>query len=624
MSSQTLEFKTEVKQLLDLVIHSLYSHKEIFLRELVSNASDAIDKVRYLSLTQNNILEGDSDYTIRVKIDKDGKSLTISDNGIGMNEDEIVRALGTIAHSGTKEFLEKMSQPDARSNPELIGQFGVGFYSAFMVADRVVVISRKAGEERGKAVRWESRADGTFSVESFEKSSRGTDIILYLKDDASDYLESWQLRTILKKYSDYIEHPIFIVGGADAKDEDQSVNSRKALWLKDKAEISAEEYSEFYKHVSHDFSDPSKVIHFKAEGTAEFASLLFLPAKAPFDLFHKEYKFGPTLYVRRVQIMDHCEELLPVYLRFVKGVVESSDLPLNVSREILQNNKQIEIIRKNIIKKVLDTLTEWKQADRDAYTGFYREFRKTLKEGIYSDPQRRQTIQDLLMFESTRTAPGTFTTLQAYVDAMKPDQEFVYYMAGASREEIERSPYLEAFRDQEMEVLFFTDEIDDFISADMEVAGKKFKSATKGDIAVSKEAEKEKKEAQKTYGKLVDRIKSTLKDDVKDVRFSSRLKDSLCCLVAEEGDMDSNMERILKALGQSPTATKRVLELNPQHGLFRRMQTLFEKNEQAEVLSDYSRLLLDQALILEGNKPKDPVLFAKRIAQLMTESDRLT
>ncbi|HNJ72134.1 MAG TPA: molecular chaperone HtpG, partial [bacterium] len=518
MSSQTLEFKTEVKELLHLMIHSLYSHKEIFLRELISNASDAIDKVRYLSLIDSQISGGDADWKIKLKIDKEAGTLTISDNGIGMTEEEIIRSLGTIAHSGTRDFVQRLTEKQVKDNPELIGQFGVGFYSSFMVADRVVVISRKAGESQNKAIRWESKADGVFTVESFEKATRGTDVILFMNEEGKKYLEEREIRSVVRKYSDYIEHPICMDVEKDKKIEEETLNSRKAIWLKDKSEITTEEYNDFYKHVSHDFGEPLKTIHFRAEGTSEFSALLFIPKKAPFDLFYKEFKIGPMLYVKRVQIMDHCEQAIPTYLRFVKGVVESSDLPLNVSREILQANKQMEVIKKNIAKKILDALSDMKTHEFEKYVEFYNEFNRALKEGLYSDHQRKESLRDLMLFESTRTEKGKYTSLKTYVDGMKSDQEFIYYMTGASREELERSPYLEAVKDKDYEVLFLTDEIDEFIVSELEYSGKKLKSLTKGDIELDKDKKESKKEAEKKYGKLIDLLKDQLNEEIKDVR----------------------------------------------------------------------------------------------------------
>ncbi|MCB0832428.1 MAG: molecular chaperone HtpG [Bacteroidetes bacterium] len=617
MSHQTLEFKTEVKELLHLMIHSLYSHKEIFLRELISNASDAIDKARYHSLTDNSILDGDGDWKIKLTVDKENHSITVSDNGIGMNEEEIIKALGTIAHSGTKDFIKTLTEKQLKDNPELIGQFGVGFYSSFMVAERVVVISRKAGDPKEKAIRWESKADGAFTVESFEKDSRGTDVILFLNEENREYLDEWQIRSIVTKYSDYIEHPICMDVTKDKKTEEEILNSRKAIWLKDKSEITKEEYTDFYKHVSHDFGDPARVIHFKAEGTSEFSALLFIPKKAPFDLFYKEFKIGPILFVKRVQIMDHCEELLPVYLRFVKGVVESSDLPLNVSREILQNNRQVDVIKKNITKKVLDALAEMKNSEPEAYVEFYREFSRPIKEGIYVDQQRKEQLKDLLLFESTKTEPGKHASLKEYAERMKADQECIYYMTGESREEMEKSPYLEAFKEKDLEVLFLTDEIDEFIAPDLEYANKKAKSVTRGDVDLDKKEDK--KEAEKKYKKVIDLLKDELKDDIKDIRVSGRLKDSPCCLVADEGDMDPNMERIMKMMGQTAPVGKRILEINPAHPLIESLNAVFEKDKSNPVLKEHAHLLYEQALLLEGSKLKDPAGFTKRISSLMAE-----
>jgi molecular chaperone HtpG len=619
MSDQTFEFKTEVKQLLDLMIHSLYSHKEIFLRELISNASDAIDRLRYESLTNSALLEGETEWRIQIRADKESGQLTISDNGVGMNTEEIIKALGTIAHSGTKEFIRQLTETDVKDHPEVIGQFGVGFYSSFMVADRVVVVSRKAGDPKEQAVRWESKADGTFTVESFEKETHGTDVILYLKEDERKYTDEWELRSVVRKYSNYVEHPISMDVTKDGKTEEQILNSRKAIWLKDKNEITAEEYNEFYKHISHDFTDPAKVIHFKAEGTTEFSALLFIPSKAPFDMFYRDYKIGPTLYVKRVQIMDHCEELLPVYLRFVKGVVESGDLPLNVSREILQANKQIEVIKKNIVKKVFDNLTDMKEKEFDKYLAFYQEFRKSLKEGVYMDHARKDAIRELLLFESTHTEPGKMTSLKDYAGRMKEGQDSIYYISGSSRAELENSPYLESIKEKEFEVLYLLDEIDDFIAPDLEYSGKKIKSVVKGDIQIDDKKDSERKDAEKKYDKLLDLLKDELKEDVREVRFSGRLTDSVCCLVAGEEDMDPNMERLLKAMGQKVTDQKRILEINPSHPLVESMNRIFENDKTSPALKDYAKLLFEQALVLEGAKPKDPIGLAKIISRLMVE-----
>jgi len=630
MTKANLEFKTEVKQLLDLMIHSLYSHKEIFLRELISNSSDAIDRARYEALTNDAIMENEKGWQIRITADKESGTLTLSDNGIGMTRDEIIESLGTIAHSGTKEFLSVLQSKEIKDNPELIGQFGVGFYSSFMVADKVVVISRKAGTDRKNGVRWESAADGTFTVEDIEKETKGTDVVLHLKPDEKKYLEEWEIKGIVKKYSDYIEHPVLMETEHEKESElkkgekvkireEETLNSRKAIWLKDKSAITEEEYNEFYKHISHDFSDPAKVVHFKAEGTSEFTALLYIPSRIPFDIYFKDYKFGPALYVKRVQIMDHCEHLIPPYLRFVKGVVDSSDLPLNVSREMLQKNRQAEIINKNITKKVLDTLSDMKKNEFEKYLAFYKEFNRILKEGIHYDLARKETIADLLLFQTIQKTDGTYTALQGYIDNMKEGQEEIFYILGTSRDEVMKSPYLEAFKDKGYDVLVVLDEVDDFVmSVLQEYKGKKIKSVIKGDIKLEKSDEKE-KDAKKKFSVLLELIKNQLKDDVKDVRLSGRLKDTACCLVADEGGMDPQVEKLLKSMGQKVPENKRILEINPSHPIFEAMNKIFEKDQKSVALDEYIKLLYDQALLLEGSKPKDPAAFASAITRLMVK-----
>jgi molecular chaperone HtpG len=630
MTKTNLEFKTEVKQLLDLMIHSLYSHKEIFLRELVSNASDAIDKVRYEALTNSSVTEGDSELKIKIIPDKDAGTLTISDNGIGMTKDEIIELLGTIAHSGTKEFMAALQSKEVKENPELIGQFGVGFYSSFMVADSVTVITRKAGQKDQKAVQWESTGDGFYSIDDVDKEGKGTDIILHLKEDEKKYLEEWEIRSVISKYSDYIEHPV-VMDVEREKDgekegekikvkEEEKLNSQKAIWLKDKSSIKDSEYNEFYKHISHDFSDPAKVLHYKAEGTSEFNALLYIPSKVPMDIFYKEYQIGPALYVKRVQIMDHCEQLLPIYLRFVKGVVDSSDLPLNVSRELLQNNRQIEIINKSVTKKVLDTLADMKKKDYENYILFFNEFGRVLKEGIHYDFERKEAISDLLLFYATSKTDGTYTTLQDYVDNMKEGQEDIYYITGSSREDVMKSPYIEAFKEKGYDVLIMLEEVDDVIMSSLgEFKGKKIQSVIKGDIDLDKTSEEDKKEAEKKLETLIALIKEQLKDDVSDVRLSGRLKDTACCLVAQEGGMDPQMEKLMKQMGQQMPENKRILELNPKHPLFEAMNSIFEKDQKAVALEEYITLLYNQALLLEGSKPKDPAAFASAVTRLMVK-----
>jgi molecular chaperone HtpG len=632
MTVQKFEFKTEVKELLNLMIHSLYSHKEIFLRELISNASDAIDKARYESLTKREIIETAGPWKVLIKGDKAAGTLTISDNGIGMTKDEIVEALGTIAHSGTTDFLRALHDRDIKDKPELIGQFGVGFYSSFMVADKVTVISRKSGTGDNKAVSWQSAADGSFAVDDAEKETVGTDVVLYLKEEEKKYLEEWELRSVIKKYSDYIDYPIVMEVEREKEDEkekgkkvkvteEEKINSGKAIWLKDKSEVQDGEHKEFYRHISHDFGDPAKVIHYKAEGTSEFTALLYIPSKAPLGMFYKDYKIGPALYVKRVQIMDHCEQLLPEYLRFVKGVVDSSELPLNVSREILQNNRHVEIIKKNIVRKVLDTLAEMKKSEYAQYVSFYKEFGRVLKEGIHYDFSKKEQIADLLLFTSSKTGADTFTTLQDYVGAMPAGQDDIYYITGKTYEEASKSAYLEAFREKDYEVLIMLDDVDDFIMGDLfEYKGKKLRSVVKGDIDLDKDGAPAKEKVRGEFEKLIEFVREMLKDDVKDVRLSGRLKDSACCLVTEEGGLDPNMEKVLKAMGQEVPSMKRVLEINPSHPLLETMKAVLEKEGRAPVLKEYAELLYNQALLLEGSRPKDPSAFVKTVSKLMVDN----
>lgn len=631
MTVERLEFKTEVKQLLDLMIHSLYSHKEVFLRELISNASDAIDRARYESLTDGTITENEKGWAIRITAGREKGTLTIEDNGIGMTRDEAVEALGTIARSGTREFLAALQAKETRDNPELIGQFGVGFYSSFMVADRIVVISRRAGKKGIKGVRWESTGDGSYTVEDVDKEGKGTQVILHLREEEKKYLNEWEIRSVVKRYSDFIEHPVVmeverfeestLEKGKKVKVvKEETLNSMKAIWQRDKAEVTREEYHEFYKHISHDHADPLITIHYRAEGTSEFTALLYIPSKVPANILYRDFKMGPALYVKRVQIMDHCEELLPPYLRFVRGIVDSSDLPLNVSREILQNNRQVEIIRNNVIKKILDTLEELRQSDPDQYAGFHREFGRVLKEGVHYDFARRETIADLLLFPSTRAEEGKLRTLADYVAAMKEGQEEIFYATGTSLPEVLASPYLEALREKDYEVLIFLDDIDDFLFADFEYKGKRLKSVIKGDITLDKEEKDEKAKAGRRYGKLIELMKKELEGMVKDVRLSGRLTGSACCLVSDETDMDPQMEKLLKTMGQEVPERKRILEINPSHPLFEALNTLFEEGKEDEALKEYVGLLYDQALLLEGSKPRDPAAFTRILAKLMVEN----
>jgi len=631
MTVKKMKFKTEVKQVLDLMVHSLYSHKDIFLRELISNSSDAIDKAHYESLTNKEILEKDGkDWKIKITSDKEAGLLIVSDNGSGMTKDDAIKELGTIAHSGTKEFITALQSKEVKDNPELIGQFGVGFYSIFMVADKVTVVSRKAGSGNKKGVKWESGLNGSFTVEDVEKENRGTDITLHLKEEEKKYLEEWEIRSTVKKYSDFIEHPVVM----DIEREEEStidktqkvkvkkeetLNSRKAIWLKNKSDITEEEYNEFYKHVSHDYSNPAKVLHYRAEGSQEFSALLYIPETKPLDMNYKEYKIGPTLYVKRVKIIDHCEELIPTYLRFVKGVVDSSDLPLNVSREILQNNRLIDVMKKSITKKTLEALSVMKKNEFDKYLKFYGEFGMVLKEGIHSDFEKRETIGDLLLFPSTKSEKGKFRTIPEYVENMKEGQKEIYYITGSSLGETLESPYIEAFKEKDYEVLIMLDDIDDIIMSSFEYKGKKFKSVIKGDVTLDESDKKEKEETKKKYRKLLDLIQDHL-DDVKEVRLSGRLKDSACCLVGDEGEMNLQMENLLKSMGKEVPERKRVLEINPSHPIFIAMNKIFEEDRKSELLREYTDLLYGQALLLEGSKPKDSTAFAKAISKLMVEN----
>ena len=631
MTVKKMNFKTETRQILDLVVHSLYSHKEIFLRELISNASDAIDKAHFVSLTDKEILDDKNPWKIKIEPDKEAGTLTIRDNGIGMTKEDAIRELGTIAHSGTKEFLAAMRSKEVKENPELIGQFGVGFYSSFMVADKVTVISKKAGAKDTKGIKWESTADDSFTVEDVDKEEKGTEIILHLKEDEKKYLEEWEIRSVVKKYSDFIEHPIVMdiereeEGKIDKSKKvkvkkEETLNARKAIWLKNKSDITESEYNEFYKHLSHDFSDPAKIVHYKAEGASEFTTLFYIPSIRPLDIFYKEYKIGLTLYAKRVKIIEYCEALIQPYLRFVKGVVDSSDLPLNVSREMLQNNREVEKIKNSITKKVLDTLGDMKKNEYDKYLKFYHEFGRVLKEGVHFDFSKRESIGELLLFPSTKTDKNSFRSIQDYIDDMKEGQEDIYYITGSSRDEVLKSPYLEAFNDKDYEVLIMLDDVDDIIMGQFEFKGKKFKSVIKGDITLDDSKKDEKEKAQKKYGTLLKFIKEHLEDDLKEVRLSGRLKDSPCCLVAEEGEMDPQMEKLLKSMGQNIPERKRILEINPSHPLFEAMNVIFEKDKKSEVLKNYADLLYDQALLLEGSKPKDCAAFAKAISKLMVEN----
>ena len=642
MATEKKEFKTEVQQLLDLVIHSLYSNKDIFLRELVSNGSDAIDRLRFKALSDKELIKDDPEFRIKLFVDNKAKTLRIEDNGIGMTREELETDIGTIARSGTRQFMEELKKGKASDNLELIGQFGVGFYSAFMVADKVTLKTRPAGSDESWT--WESSGGGTYEISEGGRDKRGTEITLHLNESSRDYIVEFKLRQIIKKYSDFVEYPIVMDITRDetpVNDEgkpeegaekqttitEETLNSMKAIWMRPKSEVKKEEYNEFYKHVSRDYTDPLKTIHYSAEGKIEFKALLYLPSRAPFDMFQQEgTRHGIHLYVKRIFIMDNCEALLPRYLRFAKGVVESNDLPLNVSREILQEDVVIKQIEKSVTTKILSELKSMMKKSEEDYLTFYREFGKVLKEGIEVDPTNKDKIKNLLLFESSRTEPGKYVSLKEYTERMVLDQKEIYYITGTSRGAVENSPHLEVFKQKEIEVLFMVEPVDEFILAGFgEYDGKKLKSIAQGDIDLGSEEEKkladeQKKEASGKYKKLIKKVQDSLKDDVKEVRLSDRLTDSASCLVTDEGDMNPQMERIFAAMNQPVPETKRILELNPGHPVIEAMNDLFTADKKDPKIADYSELLYDQALLTEGIDIKDPARFAQLISDLMVQA----
>ncbi len=627
---QTMEFKTELKQLLDLIIHSLYTKKEIFLRELISNAADAIDKLRFEALKRPELLEGgpSGDFKIKLTPDEKAQTLTVSDDGIGMTREQIVDHLGTIAKSGTRAFLDSLKAADAQQRPELIGQFGVGFYASFMVADRVTVISRGAGTGPTDAVKWTSDGQGAFTVEPAERATRGTDVILHLRDDAKEFTSTWRLREIVKRYSDYIEHPIVIdvEEEKDGKKEtrEETLNSRQAIWLRNKSEVKEEEYNAFYKQIGHDFDDPLKTIHIAVEGgVTDFRALLFLPKKRGFDwMAGPEKKSSIDLYVRRVLIQHECEEVIPPYLRFVKGVVDALDLPLNVSRETIQNDPRLVKINNNLVNRVLKTLEDLKANEAEKYQEFFKEFGSYLKEGAATDFANRERLADLLLFESSKTEAGKFTDLAKYVEGMKLEQKEIYYLTGDSRELLENSPYLEAFKARGEEVLLLTEPIDEYLVSSLHTyKGKDLKPVDRGDVGEKPDEEQKKAAAEKLKG-LTEALKLKLANDVKDVRVTTRLKESAAVLVADEHAMSAHMERLFQRMGRGEEvpATKRILELNPEHPVVQALQKLAEKDASDSRIETYGRLLYDQAVIAEGSRIKDPAAFAKRINELMAKA----
>ncbi|MCX7700713.1 MAG: molecular chaperone HtpG [Gemmataceae bacterium] len=612
---ETREFKAELKQLLHLITHSLYSNPEIFLRELISNASDAINRLKFDSLTREELLENDKDWKIRIIADKEASTLTVSDNGIGMSREEVIEHLGTIAKSGTKAFLEALQAQQESARPELIGQFGVGFYSAFMVADKVTVITRPGGAGTS-GTRWESDGQGSFTIEPIDKATRGTDVVLHLKADAKEFLEEWRIRQIVKKFSDFIEHPIVMeVEKAGGKREEETLNSRKAIWLRSKNEVTTEEYHAFYRQLSLDDQDPAKVLHYKGEGKIEFRALLFIPSHRPALLDWGEPKGGLRLYIQRVLIMEKCEALLPPYLRFVTGVIDALDLPLNVSREILQQNPQLEVIQKNVVRNVLDALAAMKNTEFDKYLEFHRGLAPVLKEAFHQDWANREKVADLLLFESMNTPKGQFITLKDYVDKMPSDQEAIWYLIGETREQIENSPYLEAFRARNHDVLLLTDPIDEFAMPTLgSYKGKRLQPVDRGELPGKTDEAPPDADA---YKPLLEFLKAKFEGEVGDVRLSKRLTESAAMLVADAGAMTAHLERLMARMGRQVDGPRRALELNPLHPAVVALRERHAANPQDPLVDVHARLLLDQALIAEGSKLRDPAGFAKRINTLL-------
>jgi len=621
---ETLEFQAEVRQLLGLMIHSLYSNKEIFLRELISNASDACDKLRFEALSNDALYDGDSDLKIRVSIDKDKRTVTVSDNGIGMSREEVMENIGTIAKSGTRQFFDSLTGDQSR-DIELIGQFGVGFYSSFIVADEVTLITRRAGAAADEAVCWVSDGEGSYTLESVEKPGRGTEVILHLREDEDEFLEAYRLRAIITKYSDHISLPIEMASMAEGKeDEFESVNNASALWKCPKREISDDEYKEFYKHVAHDFGEPLVWSHNQVEGTQSYTSLLYIPKQAPFDLWDREHRHGIKLYVRRVFIMDDAENLMPQYLRFVRGLVDSDDLPLNVSREILQKNKFIDSIRAASVKKVLGLLETMAKNEAEKYAEFWGQFGRVMKEGPAEDFANRERIAKLLRFASTHSDTDAQTvSLEDYIGRMQPEQEKIYYVTADSFAAARNSPHLEVFRKKGIEVLLLHDRVDEWMVSHLtEFDGKALVSVAKGELDLGKlrdeDEEKSAKQAETEFKEFLKGIQDALADEVKEVRISHRLTDSPSCLVLEEHEMAVHLQQVMKQAGHALPAVKPILEVNPDHPL-----VVHLKDEQdQEKFSEWSHLLFEQALLTEGGHLEDPTAFVKRMNAILVEMSR--
>lgn len=622
-TKQDMEFQTEVNQLLHLMIHSLYSNKEIFLRELISNGSDACDKLRFEAVSDDALYEGDSELRIEIEFDKDANTLTVRDNGIGMTRDEVVDNIGTIAKSGTKEFLQKLTG-DQVKDANMIGQFGVGFYSSFIVADKVTLSTRRAGIDKNEGVQWESTGESGYSLDTIEKETHGTEIILHLKDDEKELADSWRLRSIISKYSDHIPLPINMYKLDDdgkSTDEWEIVNKASALWIRPKNDISDDEYKEFYKHVSHDWQEPLAWSHNRVEGSLEYTSLLYLPSKAPFDLWDQNQQHGIKLYVQRVFIMDDAETLMPRYLRFVRGVLDSNDLPLNVSREILQGNKTIDSMRKASVKRVLGLLVDLAKNKTDKYQEFWNEFGKVIKEGPAEDFANKEQIAGLLRFSSTHTdSEVQSVSLEDYVVRMKPEQEKIYYVTAETFSAAKNSPHMEIFRKKEVEVLLLSDRVDEWLVSGLtEFDGKQLQSIAKGELDLSKlgdDVDKEEQEKAAEDAKdIIGKLKEMLGDKVEDVRVSNRLTSSASCIVLNEHDMALYMQNMLKQAGQELPSSKPILEINPTHPLVERMKQQLDGDQ----FGDWATILFDQAVLAEGGQLEDPAGFVHKLNELMLD-----
>jgi molecular chaperone HtpG len=627
-NKETMGFQTEAKQLLHLMIHSLYSNKEIFLRELISNASDAIDKVRFQSLSNPDLVGEDVNYNIRVDLDKDARTVTISDNGIGMSRDDAIANLGTIAKSGTSQFFDSLTG-DQQKDAQLIGQFGVGFYSSFIVADNVVVESRSAAQAPEDGVRWSSAGEGDFEVETITREDRGTSIILHIKPEEEEFLDSWRVRSVIKKYADHISVPVIMKGeamppaeGEEAQEpEDETVNTAKALWTRSRSDVSDDEYHEFYKHVSHDYQEPLVWSHNKVEGKLDYTSLVYIPSKAPFDMWQREAPRGLKLYVQRVFIMDEAEQFLPLYLRFVKGIVDSNDLSLNVSREILQKDPAIDSMRSALTKRVLDSLEKLAKNDSEKYQSFWSEFGQVMKEGPAEDQNNKEKVANLLRFATTQgDSEVQDQSLQDYIARMKEGQDKIYYVAADNYSTAKNSPHLEVFKQKDIEVLLLSDRIDEWLMSHlMEHEGKQLQDVTKGSLDLGDlEGEEEKQEQEKIeedFKDLVGRIKDVVGEKVEEVRITHRLTDSPACLVVNDDEMGMQMRRILESAGQEVPATKRIFELNPKHPLVEKLRA----EQDSERFSDLTLVLFDQSMLAEGGQLDEPSSYVQRLNNLLLE-----